>query len=170
MISIERFTLCLLFVFVNVVQINCEWTLHDTECITRVSLQSSTFDDAVTSVACAPDEVMTGCTSHTYWKHMDGSYILHDRCYAVNGAGGGGVWASARCCKITVNDCYDVESSFSGSGDDNIGVALCQASDHVLTSCTMATSWQNIDGAYPGNSAPQPIGTLVETSNMSCAN
>ena len=115
------------------------------------------------------NQVLTGCTMSTFSIHMDGAYAgnknttfttilsnTNNLCNAENGANGNGIYAQARCCETENNcnlECYTIWSkSKSGSSDDALTSVTCP-NNYFLSSCSVYTISQNIDGAYFGNNS-----------------
>ena len=120
-------------------------------CTTVVGAYSGKNDDALSTISCPAGYTLTSCGIKTYWTQIDGSYIRNNICYARNGAGGNGVQAVARCCRLgnSINSCRDVQSSKSGNGDDNYVIASCNSNEKAL-GCSSQTYWKEMDGGCPG--------------------
>jgi len=69
-------------------------------CHIRNGPASAACEKCRSEVTCPSGYRLTGCTAHTYWRHMNGAFAQGDTCYAESGQGGLHVWAYAVCCAI----------------------------------------------------------------------
>ncbi|XP_070555893.1 proprotein convertase subtilisin/kexin type 9-like isoform X2 [Ptychodera flava] len=101
---------------------------------------------------------LTGCSVNTFWKNIDGAYpdstkeeqltdIQSNKCVAVNGSGGKGVWATAVYCSQVSQSCKAKWSAQSGGSQGDTATVSCD-DGWVLTGCNSYTWYKNNDGAY----------------------
>lgn len=118
------------------------------------STRSGKGDDNETRAVCPTGFILTDCECYSPWYSCDGARPLDSRtCSAFNGSGGEGVYARARCVKITgFSNWKHVQGSRSGTSDDAPSYATCP-SGYTLTGCSCHSPWKSCDGAkFQGNS------------------
>ncbi|XP_070554917.1 proprotein convertase subtilisin/kexin type 9-like [Ptychodera flava] len=101
---------------------------------------------------------LTGCSGNTFWRNYDGSFpkssvsqeltaIEDNKCVAVNGGLGQGVWATAVYCSTDGLNCKAKWSAKSGGSQGDTATVSCD-DGWVLTGCNSYTWYKNNDGAY----------------------
>ncbi|XP_078655732.1 proprotein convertase subtilisin/kexin type 9-like [Branchiostoma floridae x Branchiostoma belcheri] len=130
-------------------------------CRTVWSIKSGGGDGDPASAACNVNETIMGCSSLAAEGGMRAGEFnteLDDgrqACVAVNGAGGTGVYAAARCCTWPGARCYLRESRKSSSRDAVEVKAKCDRtvlSCDMLVGCSARTETGYTDGARPERS------------------
>ena len=82
-----------------------------------------------------------------------------------------GVYASARCCNISVNSCTNKMSHWSKHGDGDSVSATCDEGD-TLFGCATHTTQRQMDGIYPGAQVLdniENVAKLLQTDNKCTA-
>ncbi|CAH1238820.1 PCSK9 [Branchiostoma lanceolatum] len=144
-------------------------------CRTVWSIKSGVGDGDPASVACNVNETIMGCSSLAADGGMRAGEFnteLPDgrqACVAMNGAGGTGVYAVARCCSWPGAQCYLRKSGKSSSRDDAEVKAKCDRtlfSCDMLVGCSASSKTGSIDGVRPERS--RFLG-LIPSSLRKCA-
>ena len=109
------------------------------DCYTVKSEKSSTSDDAITSIGCGNNTLVScgGSTFDTSDDDFDGTYfaVKSKECVAVNAIRGAGVYAHARCCKFN-NDIEVIYSESDVYSQKGMCLFLCNPYDQPKLQCT----------------------------------
>jgi hypothetical protein len=113
-----------------------------------VSTDGNEADDALITVSCPDDLLLTGCECHSWWDTCDGAYAASGKQCVAHQGGGNKVTAQAICAYYKDKTAADV-SVVAGpwvGGDDSSSQASCPDGSR-LTGCSCESFWKACDGA-----------------------